>query len=130
MSPYCPSCQTTLSSHEVAQGYKDVKDLSATAKFKLDDSGEFVLAWTTTPWTLPSHVALAVNPDMDYSRVQQGEEVYIMATNLVEKVMKDSKGEYEVIGALKGSDLVGKTYDPPFNYVQAEKRTSFWVRAL
>ncbi|MDQ0661290.1 isoleucine--tRNA ligase [Paenibacillus sp. W2I17] len=121
VSPYCPSCQTTLSSHEVAQGYKDVKDLSATAKFKLNDSGEFVLAWTTTPWTLPSHVALAVNPDMDYSRVRQGDEVYIMATNLVEKVMKDTKGEYEIIGALKGADLVGKTYDPPFNYVQAEK---------
>ncbi|KAA2292343.1 class I tRNA ligase family protein, partial [Clostridioides difficile] len=117
VSPYCPSCQTTLSSHEVAQGYKDVKDLSATAKFKLNDSGEFVLAWTTTPWTLPSHVALAVNPDMDYSRVRQGDEVYIMATNLVKKVMKDTKGEYEIIGALKGADLVGKTYDPPFNYV-------------
>lgn len=121
VSPYCPDCQTTLSSHEVAQGYKDVKDLSATAKFKLDDSGEYVLAWTTTPWTLPSHVALAVNPDMDYVRVSQDGSVYIVAKNLVDDVMKDGKGEYEVLSTLKGSELVGKTYAPPFNYFTAEK---------
>lgn len=121
VSPYCPDCQTTLSSHEVAQGYKDVKDLSATAKFKLDDSGEYVLAWTTTPWTLPSHVALAVNPDMDYVRVSQDESVYIVAKNLVDDVMKDGKGEYEVLSTLKGAELVGKTYAPPFNYFTAEK---------
>lgn len=114
VSPYCPSCQTTLSSHEVAQGYKDVKDLSATAKFKLHESGEYVLAWTTTPWTLPGHVALAVNPDMEYARVKQEDGVYIVAKNLVEKVIT---GEYELLGTLKGSELVGKTYMPPFNYV-------------
>ncbi|QWU14922.1 Isoleucyl-tRNA synthetase [Paenibacillus sophorae] len=118
VSPYCPSCQTTLSSHEVAQGYKTVKDLSATAKFKLDDSGEYVLAWTTTPWTLPAHMALAVNPDMDYVRVQQEDGVYIMAKNLVEEV---AKGEHTVLSELKGSDLVGKTYQPPFSYIQAER---------
>ncbi|MFD1885358.1 isoleucine--tRNA ligase [Paenibacillus wenxiniae] len=121
VSPYCPSCQTTLSSHEVAQGYKDVKDLSATAKFKLHSSGEFVLAWTTTPWTLPSHVALAVNPDMEYARVRQNDEVYIVAKNLVEKVMEPIKAEYEVLSTLPGSELVGQTYDAPFNYIQAEK---------
>ncbi len=121
VSPYCPSCQTTLSSHEVAQGYKDVKDLSATAKFKLHSSGEFVLAWTTTPWTLPSHVALAVNPDMEYARVRQNGEVYIVAKNLVEKVMEPIKAEYEVLSTLPGSELVGQTYDAPFNYIQAEK---------
>ncbi|MGF7046173.1 isoleucyl-tRNA synthetase [Paenibacillus sp. DS2015] len=118
VSPYCPDCQTTLSSHEVAQGYKDVKDLSATAKFKLHDSGEYVLAWTTTPWTLPGHVALAVNPDMEYARVKQEDGVYIVANKLVDDVMN---GEYEVIGTLKGSELVGKTYDSPFTYVQVEK---------
>ncbi|WP_322924551.1 isoleucine--tRNA ligase [Paenibacillus campi] len=121
VSPYCPSCQTTLSSHEVAQGYKDVKDLSATAKFKLHRSGEFVLAWTTTPWTLPSHVALAVNPDMEYARVRQNDEVYIVAKNLVEKVMEPLQAEYEVLSTLPGSELVGQTYDAPFNYIQAEK---------
>lgn len=118
VSPYCPCCQTTLSSHEVAQGYEDVKDLSATAKFKLDDSGEYVLAWTTTPWTLPAHVALAVNPEMEYVRVKQEDGVYIVAKNLVEKVMK---GDYSIESSLKGSDLVGKTYTPPFSYIQADK---------
>lgn len=118
VSPYCPCCQTSLSSHEVAQGYEDVKDLSATAKFKLDETGEYVLAWTTTPWTLPAHVALAVNPDMEYARVKQEDGVYIVAKNLVEKVMK---GDYSVESTLKGSELVGKTYASPFSYIQAEK---------
>ncbi|MDO7905388.1 isoleucine--tRNA ligase [Paenibacillus sp. JX-17] len=118
VSPYCPSCQTTLSSHEVAQGYKDVKDLSATAKFKLHDSGDYILAWTTTPWTLPSHVALAVNPEMDYIRASQDGEVYIVAKNLASKVLKE---DHEVLGELKGAELVGQSYTPPFNYVKAEK---------
>ncbi|WP_211745423.1 isoleucine--tRNA ligase [Paenibacillus sp. Marseille-Q4541] len=118
VSPYCPCCQTTLSSHEVAQGYEDVKDLSATAKFKLHDRNEYILAWTTTPWTLPSHVALAVNPDMEYARVKQEDGTYIVAKNLVEKVMK---GDYEVLSTLKGSELVGLTYTPPFNFIKAEK---------
>ncbi|HAF99916.1 isoleucine--tRNA ligase [Paenibacillus lactis] len=118
VSPYCPCCQTTLSSHEVAQGYEDVKDLSATAKFKLHDSGEYILAWTTTPWTLPSHVALAVNPNMEYARVQQEDGIYIVAKNLVEDVMK---GEYTVLSTLQGSELVGQSYTPPFTYVKAEK---------
>ncbi|MCM3784410.1 isoleucine--tRNA ligase [Neobacillus mesonae] len=118
VSPYCPCCQTTLSSHEVAQGYEDVKDLSATAKFKLHDRDEYILAWTTTPWTLPSHVALAVNPEMEYARVQQEDGIYIVAKNLVEKVMK---GDYEVLSTLMGSELVGLTYTPPFNYIKAEK---------
>ncbi|MDR0266523.1 isoleucine--tRNA ligase [Paenibacillus sp.] len=118
VSPYCPCCQTTLSSHEVAQGYEDVKDLSATAKFKLHDSGEYVLAWTTTPWTLPAHVALAMNPDMDYVRVQKDGEVYIVAQNLVEDVMKE---EYQVLSTHKGSEFIGKTYTPPFTYTNPEK---------
>ncbi|WP_054027984.1 isoleucine--tRNA ligase [Bacillus sp. FJAT-28004] len=118
VSPYCPDCQTTLSSHEVAQGYEDVKDLSATAKFKLVESGEFVLAWTTTPWTLPANVALAVNPELDYIRASKNGEVYIVAQNLAEKVLKD---DYEVLSVLKGAELVGLSYEPPFQYVAVEK---------
>jgi len=118
VSPYCPCCQTTLSSHEVAQGYEDVKDLSATVKFKLNDSEESILAWTTTPWTLPANVALAVNPELVYVRVKKDGEVYIVAENLVESVMKEN---YEVIGTVKGSELVGRSYLAPFNYVSVEK---------
>lgn len=117
VSPYCPDCQTTLSSHEVAQGYEDVKDLTATAKFKLKDSGEYILAWTTTPWTLPANVALAVHPDLEYVRVRQGNEVYIVASALAEKVIK---GEYETLGSVKGRELVGLTYEPLFSYVPLE----------
>ncbi|MFC5651660.1 isoleucine--tRNA ligase [Paenibacillus solisilvae] len=115
VSPYCPCCQTTLSSHEVAQGYEDVKDLSATVKFKLADTDESVLAWTTTPWTLPANVALAVNPELDYARVSKDEEVYIVAAALVESVMKGS--EHEILNTIKGSELVGRKYTPPFGYV-------------
>jgi len=118
VSPYCPCCQTTLSSHEVAQGYEDVKDLSATAKFKLVGKDEFILAWTTTPWTLPANVALAVNPAMDYVRVKKDGEVYIVAQSLVESVMKEN---YEELGTVKGSELVGQSYEPLFNYVAVEK---------
>ncbi|MFC5703575.1 isoleucine--tRNA ligase [Cohnella faecalis] len=117
VSPYCPDCQTTLSSHEVAQGYEDVKDLTATAKFKLTGSGEFALAWTTTPWTLPANVALAVHPDIEYVRVKQDGEIYILAGALAPKVLK---GEYEVVGTVKGSELVGLTYEPIFPYVRVE----------
>ena len=118
VSPYCPCCQTTLSSHEVAQGYETVKDLSATVKFKLNDSDEYVLAWTTTPWTLPSHVALAMNPNMEYARVKKNDEVYIVAKNLVEDVMKE---EFEVLSTHKGSEFIGKSYTAPFTYVIPEK---------
>ncbi len=117
VSPYCPCCQTTLSSHEVAQGYEDVKDLTATAKFKLKESGEFILAWTTTPWTLPANVALAVNPDLEYVRVRQEGEVYIVASALADKVMK---GEYETLSTVKGRELAGLTYEPLFPYVTIE----------
>lgn len=123
VSPYCPCCQTTLSSHEVAQGYEDVKDLSATVAFPLNDaagkaSGEAILAWTTTPWTLPANVALAVNRDLSYSRVRQDGRVYIVASNLVESVMK---GDYEVVSTLTGAELVGRSYEPPFQYATIER---------
>ncbi|MGM0879541.1 MAG: isoleucine--tRNA ligase [Bacillota bacterium] len=118
VSPYCPCCQTTLSSHEVAQGYEDVKDLSATVKFKLADSGEFVLAWTTTPWTLPANAALAVNPELDYIRASKNGEVYIVAQNLAESVLKE---DYETLSVVKGVELVGLSYEPPFLYVPIER---------
>lgn len=118
VSPYCPCCQTTLSSHEVAQGYEDVKDLSATVKFRLADSGEFVLAWTTTPWTLPANAALAVNPELDYIRASKNGEVYIVAQNLAESVLKE---DYETLSVVKGAELVGLSYEPPFLYVPIER---------
>ncbi|MDQ0268133.1 isoleucine--tRNA ligase [Cytobacillus purgationiresistens] len=111
--PYCPHCETSLSSHEVAQGYKDVTDLSATAKFRLKNN-EFLLGWTTTPWTLPSNVAIAVNPEMNYVRVKQGEEVYVVAEALAGSVLKS---EYEVMEVFKGEALVGLSYDPPFDFI-------------
>jgi isoleucyl-tRNA synthetase len=119
VSPYCPSCQTTLSSHEVAQGYKDVKDLSATVKFKcLDSDEEYFLGWTTTPWTLPANVALAVNPTLTYVRVQKENQVYIVAKSLVGKVLGDN---VNVLSEHSGLELQGIRYAPPFNYVTVEK---------
>lgn len=117
VSPYCPDCQTTLSSHEVAQGYEDVKDLSATVKFKLESTGEYVLAWTTTPWTLPANVALAVNPELNYIRAAKNGEVYIVAEALAEKVLKE---DFEKLSVVLGSELVGLRYVPPFRYVPVE----------
>ncbi|NRF90628.1 isoleucine--tRNA ligase [Paenibacillus frigoriresistens] len=118
VSPYCPDCQTTLSSHEVAQGYEDVKDLSATVKFRSKNGHEIFLAWTTTPWTLPANVALAVNKDMDYVKVKQNGEVYIVAKNLAEKVFKE---DFEILTVHKGSEFVGTAYEPPFGYISPTK---------
>lgn len=119
VSPYCPSCTTSLSSHEVAQGYKDVKDLSATVKFKLKDKdNEYVLGWTTTPWTLPANVALAVNEDLDYVKVKVSEEIFIVAASRVEHVIKQ---QGEIIETFKGKALVGLAYEPPFQFVEVEK---------
>ncbi|UXH43905.1 isoleucine--tRNA ligase [Rossellomorea vietnamensis] len=117
--PYCPSCQTSLSSHEVAQGYKDVKDLSATAKFKVEGSeNEYFLGWTTTPWTLPSNVALAVHEDVDYVKARRGEETYILAENLVNEVLGD---DFEVVSEHKGREFVGVSYQPPFDNLSLER---------
>jgi len=113
--PYCPHCETSLSSHEVAQGYKDVTDLSVTAKFRLKGTeNEYLLGWTTTPWTLPANVAVAVNPSMNYVRVKQDSEIFILAESLVTKVMKTN---YEMIEVIKGNALIGLSYEPPFNFV-------------
>ncbi|GAF20506.1 LOW QUALITY PROTEIN: isoleucyl-tRNA synthetase [Bacillus sp. JCM 19047] len=117
--PTCPNCETSLSSHEVAQGYKDVTDLSATAKFLIEGTkNEYLLGWTTTPWTLPSNVAIAVNPDMTYVKVEKDDEVYVVAEALAEKLLGESPN---VVGTLKGSELVGTKYDPPFNYLSLNR---------
>lgn len=119
--PYCPRCGTPLSSHEVAQGYRDVKELSVTLKFKLAEYDEaklgqnaFILAWTTTPWTLPGNVALAVGNDISYAIVEQNGEKLILASELVEQVLE---GEYEMLGLMKGSELVGWKYHPLFDFM-------------
>ena len=107
--PYCPRCGTPLSSHEVAQGYKDVKERTAIAKFKVSGENAYFLAWTTTPWTLPSNVALCVNPNETYVKVQQGDEFYYMAEALLNKVLGE---DYTIIKKYKGSDLEYKEYHP------------------
>jgi isoleucyl-tRNA synthetase len=111
----CPRCETTLSQQEVAEGYKDIKDLSVVAKFELvEEPGTFVLAWTTTPWTLPGNVALAVREDVEYVKVSYLDDFYILAKERVENIFKDKK--FEIIKELKGSDLIGKKYRPLFDY--------------
>lgn len=137
--PYCPRCGTALSSHEVAQGYKDVKDLTCIAKFKVVDgqniagegidSNTYILAWTTTPWTLPSNLALCVNKTYEYAEVkvnlakedeEANYETYILAKDLIEKVLKDK--EYEVVKTFKGEDLLGIKYERlmPFGEVEGK----------
>lgn len=109
VTPYCPRCGTALSSHEVAQGYKDVKEATAFVKFKVKgEENKYILAWTTTPWTLPSNVALAVNQSYDYVEIINNEEHLILAKDLVDKVIE---GEYEIVREFKGEELIGKKYE-------------------
>ena len=124
----CPRCETTLSQQEVSEGYKDVKDLSAIAKFELvDEPGTFVLAWTTTPWTLIGNVALAGGADIDYVKIKCHPELvsgshevqhdtvyYVLAKEKLADVMKDK--QYEIIEEFKGKEFVGKKYKPLFDY--------------
>lgn len=111
--PYCPRCGTPLSSHEVAQGYKDVKERSAVVRFKVKDEDSYILAWTTTPWTLPSNVALCVNPNEKYVKVANDGYVYYMAEALVDTVLK---GDVEVLETYTGKDLEYKEYEPLFTF--------------
>jgi isoleucyl-tRNA synthetase len=119
--PWCVRCGTALSSHELAQGYEDVKDLSVTAKFELvGEPGTYFLAWTTTPWTLPGNVGLAVGKNIDYVKVkattEKGEEIYVLAKSRLESVMKDIS--YEVVGEIKGVELIGKAYVPLYPFAK------------
>ncbi|MEN9406653.1 MAG: hypothetical protein RLZ12_937 [Bacillota bacterium] len=113
ISPYCPSCETTLSSHEVAQGYKEVTDLSLIAKFINPENHEIFLAWTTTPWTLPANVALAVNPSLTYARLRFENQTYIVAKELAPKIFK---GSFDVLSLHSGKELVGQKYQPLFSF--------------
>lgn len=115
--PYCPRCGTPLSTHEVAQGYKDIKEKSAVVRFKVKDEDAYILAWTTTPWTLPSNVALCVNPNEDYVKVKHGEYTYYLALALLEPVLGEG---WEILENYKGKDLEYKHYEPLFDFVKAE----------
>ncbi|MBR1856823.1 MAG: isoleucine--tRNA ligase [Oribacterium sp.] len=115
--PYCPRCGTPLSSHEVAQGYKELNERSAIVRFKAKDQDFYFLAWTTTPWTLPSNTALCVNPELEYSKVKAADGyTYVMASSLLDKVLsplaKEGEKAYEVLETYKGTDLVGIDYEP------------------
>ena len=129
--PYCPRCGTPLSSQEVAQGYKDVKERSAIVRFKAKDEDAYILAWTTTPWTLPSNVGLCVNPVEDYAKVKAADgNVYYMASALLDKVLGNLGNEeenikaYEVLATYKGKDLEYKEYEPLYEcaHEKAEKQ--------
>jgi len=146
--PYCPRCGTPLSSHEVAQGYKDVKEKSVIAKFKVKDTeNEYILAWTTTPWTLPSNVALCVNPAETYVKVKVAvdakgnvvkkgdcscghnhEEQVAVATEkyiLAEALLNIIEGDYEIEETYLGKDLEYKEYEPLFNYAKPDKKAYY-----
>jgi len=109
----CPHCGTTLSNNEVNQGYKDITDISVTGKFEMkDEPGTYFLAWTTTPWTLPGNVALAVNPDTDYVKIKVGNEKFILAESRLAVI----KEPYEIVEKTEGNALVGLSYKPLFDY--------------
>ena len=121
--PYCPRCGTPLSSHEVAQGYKNVKERSAVVRFKVVGEDSYFLAWTTTPWTLPSNVALCVNPDDTYCKVKAADGyTYYIAEALLDKVLGKLATEdapaYEILETYKGTDLEHKEYEPLFDCVK------------
>lgn len=124
--PYCPRCGTGLASHEVAQGYKNIKSETATVKFKLKYKDEYFLAWTTTPWTLPSNVGLTVGPEIDYIKARLNGEVYYVAKNLAEKVLGE---EYEVLENFKGKDLEYIEYEQLLPFIKVDKKAFFVTAA-
>ncbi len=122
--PYCPRCGTSLSSHEVAQGYKDIEETSIFVKFKVrGEDSKYLLAWTTTPWTLPSNVALAINPKEEYAEVRVGGESLILAEALVDTVAEDA----EVVRVFSGAELSGMEYEPLFDFAMPEKKAFYVV---
>ena len=136
--PYCPRCGTPLSAQEVAQGYKDVKERSAIVRFKVKDEDAYILAWTTTPWTLPSNIALCVNPEEDYAKVKAADGyTYYMAVALLDTVLGKLGDEengvkaYEVLETYKGQDLEYKEYEPlyqcAYDCAAKQKKKAFYV---
>ncbi len=118
--PYCPRCGTALSSHEVAQGYKDVKETSIFVRFKVKGEDAYFLAWTTTPWTLPSNVALCVNPKMEYVKAEAKDgNVYYCAHSLFESLLGE---DARVIEKFSGKELEYKEYEPLFNFANVDKK--------
>ncbi|MBR5970374.1 MAG: isoleucine--tRNA ligase [Lachnospiraceae bacterium] len=114
--PYCPRCGTPLSSHEVAQGYKKVKERSAIVRFKAKDEDAYFLAWTTTPWTLLSNVALCVNPDETYAKVKAADgNTYYMAKALLDSVLGEEAGSYTILEEMQGKALEYKSYEPLYD---------------
>ena len=125
--PYCPRCGTPLSSHEVAQGYKDVKERSAIVRFKVKEEDAYILAWTTTPWTLPSNAGLCINPKETYVKVKAEDGmIYYLAQALCDTVL--GEGTYEVLKSYAGTDLEYKEYEPLFSFPSVElKKKAFFV---
>lgn len=122
--PFCPRCGTPLSSHEVAQGYKDVKEDSVYIAFKLRKSKEYILAWTTTPWTLPGNVALAIGPKIDYVKVElEDGDKLILGKEKLDLI----KGKYKLLEKFKGKDLVGLEYEPLYNIPETQNENSHKV---
>ena len=118
--PYCPRCGTSLASHEVAQGYKDVEEETVYARFKVKgEENAYFLAWTTTPWTLPSNVALCVHPDLEYVKAKQNDTTYYLAEGMAEAVLGE---DYEILERYAGKDLEYKEYEPLFPFAKAEKK--------
>ena len=128
--PYCPRCGTALSSHELAQGYKDVKDITCIAKFKVDEN-KYILSWTTTPWTLPSNLAICVNKNFTYVEAKLKEdievdencnmkpgEIYILAKDLCDKIL--GEGKYKIIKEFKGEELLGTKYEQLMPFAKVE----------
>nr|WP_199229086.1 isoleucine--tRNA ligase [Sporanaerobacter acetigenes] len=120
--PYCSRCGTGLASHEVAQGYEEIKTETVIVKFKRKDKDEYFLAWTTTPWTLPSNVCLTVNPEETYIKVKQNDEIYYVSKTLANKVLGD---EYEVLEEMKGKDLEYVEYEQLIPFVKTNEKAFF-----
>jgi isoleucyl-tRNA synthetase len=123
--PYCPRCGTALSSHEVAQGYKDVKDTAVFVKFKVKNEDKYLLAWTTTPWTLPGNAALAINKAYEYVEVVNKDENLILAKALLGTL----EGEYEIVREFKGDELIGVEYEQMFPFAKVDKKAFYIVHA-
>ncbi len=127
VQPYCPRCATPLSNFELNEGYRDVKGPSITVTFPLvDDPNTQILVWTTTPWTLPSNVLLAVGADIDYVKVRDGDITFIMAKDRL-PVYYNDESEYELVGTVKGKDLVGLRYQPMFDYFVGRDEKFFQI---
>lgn len=124
--PYCPRCGTGLASHEVAQGYQEDDVVTVTAKFHIKGrDNEYFLAWTTTPWTLLTNTALTVHPEVDYVKVKQGEDYYILAEELMDSVLKPEYGDVEIVDRMKGKDLEYIEYDQLLPFIKIPPKSFF-----